>query len=69
MLRMNRSIYAEGAFAVMKEDRNFRRFLTRGNLKVTAECILMAVSQNIAQLHRRIQTGKTGHHLYGLKNT
>lgn len=69
MLRMNRSIYAEGAFAVMKEDRNFRRFLTRGNANVMAECVLMAISQNIALLHRRIQSCRTGHHLYELKAT
>lgn len=29
MLRMNRSIQVEGAFAVLKEDRGFRRFLCR----------------------------------------
>ena len=68
MLRMNRSIQAEGAFAVMKEDRGFRRFLCRGAENVLAETVLMAVSQNIAQLHRKIQNGKTGTHLYPLKH-
>ena len=68
MLRMNRSIQAEGAFAVIKEDRGFRRFLCRGTENVLAESVLMAVSQNIAQLHRRIQNGKTGFHLYPLKH-
>ena len=68
MLRMNRSIQAEGAFAVLKEDRGFRRFLCRGTENVLAESVLMAVSQNIAQLHRRIQRGKTGLHLYPLKH-
>ena len=67
-LRMNRSIQAEGAFAVMKEDRGFRRFLCRGAENVLAETVLMAVSQNIAQLHRKIQNGKTGTHLYPLKH-
>ena len=68
MLRMNRSIQAEGAFAVMKEDRGFRRFLCRGRENVYAEAVLMAVSQNISQLHRKIQNGKTGTHLYPLKH-
>ena len=68
MLRMNRSIQAEGTFAVMKEDRGFRRFLCRGAENVLAETVLMAVSQNIAQLHRKIQNGKTGTHLYPLKH-
>ena len=67
MLRMNRSIQAEGSFAVMKEDRDFRRFLCRGLENVYAESVLMAISQNIAQLHRKIQRGKTGTHLYPLK--
>src|SRR5699024_12310005 len=31
LLRVNRSIQAEGVFAMIKEDMNFRRFLTRGN--------------------------------------
>ena len=68
MLRMNRSIQAEGTFAVMKEDRGFRRFLCRGRENVYAEAVLMAVSQNISQLHRKIQNGKTGTHLYPLKH-
>ena len=67
MLRVNRSIQAEGAFAVMKEDRGFRRFLCRGQENVYAESVLMAISQNIAQLHRKIQSGRTGTHLYPLK--
>ena len=69
MLRMNRSIQAEGTFAVMKEDRGFRRFLCRGAENVLAETVLMAVSQNIAQLHRKIQSGKTGTHLLNQKIT
>lgn len=68
MLRVNRSIQAEGAFAEMKENRGFRRFLCRGNENVYAEAVLMAISQNIGQLHRKIQNGKTGTHLYPLKN-
>ena len=66
MLRVNRSIQAEGAFAVMKEDRGFRRFLCRGRANVYAESVLMAISQNISQLHRKIQSGKTGTHLHPL---
>ena len=37
LLRVNRSIQAEGVFAMIKEDMNFRRFLTRGNDNVKAE--------------------------------
>lgn len=68
-LRMNRSIYAEGFFAVLKEDRNFRRFLTRGRGNVYTECVLMAISHNIAQLDRKIQSGRLHTHLYELKTS
>ncbi len=41
LLRINRSIQAEGSFADLKWDRGFRRFLCRGNAKVYAECVLL----------------------------
>lgn len=41
LLRVNRSIQAEGVFAAIKEDLNFRRFLTRGNANVTVEWYLV----------------------------
>lgn len=63
-LRVNRSIQAEGAFALWKEDHKFRQFLCRGQANVYAESILMAMAQNIGNLHRRIQAGRLGHHLY-----
>ena len=63
-LRVNRSIQAEGAFARWKEDGAFRQFLCRGQANVYAESVLMAIAQNIDNLHRRIQNGKLGQHLY-----
>ena len=63
-LRINRSIQAEGAFALWKEDQKFRQFLCRGQANVYAESVLMAMAQNIGNLHRRIQAGRLGHHLY-----
>ena len=53
ILRINRSIQAEGAFAVLKEDYGFRRFLTRGKRNVFVECLLMAFSYNVNKLHNR----------------
>ncbi|MCR1951325.1 transposase [Clostridium sp. DSM 100503] len=32
-IRINRAIQCEGAFAVIKQDYRFRRFLMRGNKK------------------------------------
>ena len=67
MLRMNRSIYAEGVFAEMKEDRKFKRYLCRGKPNVLTETFLLLLAQNIDRLHRKIQNSKTGEHLHPLK--
>ena len=68
-LRMNRSIQAEGSFANIKEDMEFRRYLYRGNANVTAQSILLAIGYNINKLHHKIQAGRTGCHLFPLKQT
>ena len=67
MLRMNRSIQAEGSFVDVKEDMNFRRYLYRGKANALAESILLAMGRNINKLHCKIQTGRTGSHLFSLK--
>ena len=67
MLRMNRSIQAEGSFADVKEDMNFRRYLYRGKANALAESILLAMGRNINKLHCKIQTGRMGSHLFSLK--
>ena len=67
MLRMNRSIQAEGSFADVKEDMNFRRYLYRGKANALAKSILLAMGRNINKLHCKIQTGRTGSHLFSLK--
>ena len=66
-LRMNRSIQAEGSFAVIKEDMNFRRYLYRGQENVLAQSVLLAIAYNINKLHFKIQGGRTGQFLTGLK--
>ena len=68
-LRMNRSIQAEGSFANIKEDMEFRRYLYRGKGNVTAQSILLATGYNINKLHHKIQAGRTGRHLFPLKQT
>ncbi len=60
----NRSIQAEGVFAAIKEDLNFRRFLTRGNAHVTVEWYLVSMAYNILKLHHKIQTGRLGTYLF-----
>ena len=66
-LRMNRSIQAEGSFAELKQDMGFRRFLCRGKENVLAESILLALAHNINKLHNKIQSGKTGTHLFHIR--
>ena len=66
-LRMNRSIQAEGSFAVIKEDMNFRRYLYRGKENVLAQSVLLAIAYNINKLHFKVQGGRTGQFLTELK--
>ena len=68
-LRINRSIQAEGSFAVIKEDMEFRRYLYRGKENVTAQSIILAIGYNINKLHHKIQSERTGQHLFSLKKT
>jgi hypothetical protein len=67
LLRTNRSIQAEGAFGVLKEDMGFRRFLSRGTQNVKAESTLLALAHNVKKLHNKIQAERTGSHLFPLK--
>ena len=67
LYRMNRSIQAEGSFGDIKQDMQFRRYLTKGTINVLAESTLLAVARNINKLHNKIQNGKTGIHLFPLK--
>ena len=68
-LRMNRSIQAEGSFANIKEDMDFRRYLYRGKENVTAQSVILAIGHNINKLHRKIQSERTGQHLFPMKET
>ena len=68
LLRVNRSIQAEGSFADVKEDMNFRRYLYRGKKNALAQSIILAMGRNISKLHFRIQAGRTGLHLFELKS-
>ena len=57
MLRMNRSIQAEGFFANIKADMSFRRYLCKGKKNVLAESMLLAMAHNINKLNNKIQNG------------
>lgn len=68
LLRRNRSIQAEGSFGDLKQDMQFRRYLSKGTVNVLAESTLLAMARNINKLHNKIQKGKTGTHLFPLKS-
>lgn len=64
LLRVNRSIQVEGAFGVLKQDMEFRRFLLRGKVKVQTEFLLLAMAFNMNKLHNKIQSNRCGAYLY-----
>ena len=64
LARMNRSIQVEGAFGVIKENHNFRRFLTRGKKNVKVEFLLLALAYNLNKLHHKIQQNRLGVSFY-----
>lgn len=68
LFRTNRSIQAEGSFGDLKQDMQFRRYLSKGTSNVLAESILLAMARNINKLHNKIQKGRTGTHLFPLKS-
>ena len=60
-LRMCRSIQVEGAFALLKTDFGFRRFLTKGKGKVRTELFFLGMAFNLKKLwmkreNRRLKT-------------
>lgn len=69
LLRVNRSIQAEGSFAQVKQDMGFRRFMCRGQQNVLAESVLLAMAHNVNKLHNKIQGNRTGKHLFELKKS
>jgi hypothetical protein len=68
LLRINRSIQVEGAFGIIKEDRGFDQFLTRGLPNVKTELYLLCIGYNINKLHAKIQNQRTGQPLHPLKS-
>lgn len=59
-MRVNRSIQAEGAFALTKEDMIYRQFLCRGTDKVSAEWSILAIAANIIKLHHKALNKRLG---------
>ena len=68
LFRTNRSIQTEGSFGDLKQDMQFRRYLSKGTSNVLAESTLLAMARNINKLHNKIQNERTGTHLFPIKS-
>ena len=64
ILRQNHSIQVEGAFGIVKQDRGFRRLLTRGKTKTETKFFLLAFAFNINKLHNRTIYNRLGLELF-----
>ncbi len=62
-LRICRSIQAEGAFGLLKNDFEFRRFLTKGKRNVRTELFLLGLGFNLKKLWKKQQSGRLQTHL------
>ena len=59
LLRMNRTIQAEGTFGIMKNDRSYDRIVRRGLKSVQLEIILVSIGHNLYKFHNaKIQQQK-----------
>jgi hypothetical protein len=55
MLRMNRSIQAEGTFGVMKHDRWYKRIERKGIESVELELYLVSIGHNLYKFYNKSQ--------------
>ena len=55
LIRVNRSIQAEGVFAMTKKDMGFRRFMLRSTVKVEVEWMLLSLAYNLLKLHHKLK--------------
>ena len=62
-LRMCRSIQVEGAFALLKTDFAFRRFLTRGKANVRTELFFLCLAFNLKKLWMKRENMRLKTHL------
>ena len=53
LLRMNRSIQAEGTFGIMKNDRWYKRIVRRDLNSVRLEVFLVSIGQNLYKFHNK----------------
>ena len=59
LLRMNRSIQAEGSFGIMKNDRWYKRIVRRGIHSVKLEVLLVAIGHNLYKYQKKKMRNRT----------
>lgn len=59
LLRMNRSIQAEGTFGIMKNDRWYKRIVRRGIHSVKLEVLLVAIDHNLYKYQKKKMRNRT----------
>lgn len=55
LLRMNRSMQAEGTFGVLKWDKSYKRLIRRGKKNVILELTLISCGFNLYKYHNKKQ--------------
>ena len=68
-LRMCRSIQVEGAFALLKTDFGFRRFLTFGKRNVKTELLFLALAFNLKKNWMKAEEKREKTHLSSIRKT
>ena len=58
LLRMNRSIQAEGTYGIMKNDRRYKRIVRRGIHSVKLEVLLVAIGHNLYKYQKKKMRNK-----------
>lgn len=53
LLRMNRSIQAEGTFGIIKNNRNYKRIIRKGIKSVRLEIFLVSIGHNLYKYHNK----------------
>ncbi len=59
LLRMNRSIQAEGTFGILKQDRNYKRIVRRGLKFVKLELYLVSIGHNLYKYYNKSLRSQT----------
>ena len=58
LLRMNRSIQADGTFGILKYDRNYKRIIRNGINSVKLDVFLVSIGHNLYKYFTKLQKNR-----------